>query len=67
VTLKETRRAESVNGNVTYINGNRISVNAVLQELYELLEDYSPMWYTERHHNRASAALREPSSSNTAP
>jgi hypothetical protein len=30
----------------------------VLEELFQLLEDYAPMWYTEEHHNRAVAALR---------
>lgn len=29
----------------------------VLEELFELLEDYGPSWYTEEHHNRAIAAL----------
>jgi hypothetical protein len=29
----------------------------VLEELFELLEDYAPTWYTEEHHNRAMAAL----------
>ena len=29
----------------------------VLQELFLLLEDYAPTWYTEAHHNRAVAAL----------
>ena len=33
--------------------------NAVLRELFELLEDYAPAWYTEEHHNRAAAALGE--------
>lgn len=28
------------------------------QELFELLEDYAPLWYTERHHCRAPAASR---------
>ena len=32
---------------------------AVLQELFELLEDYAPTWYTEEHHKRASAVLGE--------
>lgn len=27
-------------------------------ELFELLEEYAPFWYTEQHHNRAIAALR---------
>lgn len=30
---------------------------AVLEELFTLLEDYAPAWYTEDHHNRAVAAL----------
>jgi hypothetical protein len=30
----------------------------VLRELFNLLEQYAPMWYTEEHHNRAVAALR---------
>ncbi len=31
----------------------------VLAELCELLEDFSPHWYTEEHHDRALAALRD--------
>jgi hypothetical protein len=31
----------------------------VLLELFELLEDYSPVWYTEENHHRAVAALRQ--------
>jgi hypothetical protein len=27
-------------------------------ELFELLQEYAPVWYTEQHHNRASAAHR---------
>ena len=26
-------------------------------ELFQLLEEYAPVWYTEEHHNRALAAL----------
>ena len=33
---------------------------AVLRELFELLQDYAPIWYTEELHNRAAAALGEP-------
>jgi hypothetical protein len=33
--------------------------NAVLRELFELLQDYAPSWYTEELHNRAAAALGE--------
>lgn len=31
----------------------------VLRELFELLEDYGPSWYTEELHNRVTAALLE--------
>jgi len=27
-------------------------------ELFELLEEYAPAWYSEEHHNRAVAARR---------
>lgn len=30
----------------------------VFVELIELLEQYSPRWYTEQHHSRALTALR---------
>ena len=33
------------------------SPEAVLKELFLLLEEYGPQWYTEEHHNRAVAAL----------
>jgi hypothetical protein len=30
----------------------------VLAELYKLLEEYGPAWYTEQYHSRAESALR---------
>ena len=30
---------------------------AVLSELFELLQDYAPTWYTEDLHGRTAAAL----------
>jgi len=33
------------------------SQRVVLEELFKLLEDYAPAWYSEEHHNRAVAAL----------
>ena len=30
----------------------------ILAELYELLEEYGPTWYSEEMHYRAEAALR---------
>ena len=29
----------------------------VFMELFNLLEEYSPLWYTEEHHRRAKEAL----------
>jgi hypothetical protein len=37
---------------------SRLNPATVLRELFELLEDYSPIWYTEENHDRAVAALR---------
>lgn len=30
---------------------------SILKDLFELLEEYAPAWYTEEHHNRTIAAL----------
>ena len=37
---------------------DRISLVEVLSELRNLLEDYSPAWYTEEHRTRVELALR---------
>ena len=34
------------------------SIAEVFRELFNLLEQYAPVWYTEEHHNLAVAALR---------
>ena len=34
------------------------STRMVLEEVFELLEDYAPIWYTEEQHDRILAALR---------
>jgi hypothetical protein len=39
------------------VMGKAAAVEA-LAELYELLEEYGPSWYTEEMHNRAEVALR---------
>lgn len=33
-------------------------VAEVFEQLFKLLEEYAPAWYTEEHNNRALAALR---------
>lgn len=35
----------------------RARSQSVLEELFELLEEYAPAWYTEDLHDRAVAAL----------
>jgi hypothetical protein len=32
-------------------------VEEAFLELFKLLEQYAPAWYTEEHHNQAAAAL----------
>ena len=34
-----------------------VTTKVVLEELFSLLEEYGPTWYTEEHHKRAVAAL----------
>ena len=36
---------------------NEEELVAALQALFDLLEEYAPQWYTEKHRNLASAAL----------
>ena len=38
--------------------GQSVCVEEAFRELFNLLEQYAPVWYTEDHHNRAVAALR---------
>ncbi len=38
---------------------NTPRTETVLEELFVLLEDYAPTWYTKEHHDRAIAALLE--------
>lgn len=37
-----------------------MSARAALAELFELLEEYAPTWYSEDHRRRAMSALAEP-------
>jgi hypothetical protein len=38
--------------------GHPSSTTEVLQEIFELLEEFSPVWYTEELHTRAVTALK---------
>jgi hypothetical protein len=58
----DTLARNTVNSSRTIISiDQRKSANGtgVLRELFELLEDYAPSWYTEELHNRAAAVLGE--------
>jgi hypothetical protein len=57
VNSTRAEQPETVKDNVTFID-QHTRTKAVLQELYQLLEDYSPVWYTEEHHDRVAGALR---------
>lgn len=37
----------------------RVTPIEALKELFELLEDYSPMWYSEETRERAMSALKQ--------
>ena len=49
----------STNQFINLKQGRPATPEAVLEELFRLLEEYGPSWYTEEHHNRAVAALFE--------
>jgi hypothetical protein len=36
---------------------DRVLLTKAFTEIYELLEEYAPPWYTEEHHERVKAAL----------
>ena len=41
----------------THEQEQAINKEAMLRELYILLENYAPAWYTQEHHDRALRAL----------
>lgn len=41
-----------------FLSAQVLKLREALKMLYELLEAYGPMWYTEEHHDKAEAALR---------
>jgi hypothetical protein len=41
------------------LRGQGDAMAMVVQEMFTLLEDYAPTWYTEEHHNRVIAALQQ--------
>jgi len=53
----DTRHGEMIPSMENY--ARTVSPVAALRKLYELLEAYSPMWYTQEAHELAQAALGE--------
>ena len=49
---------EAVNEMTLDVVMDKAAAVEALAELYELLEEYGPTWYTEEMHHRAEAALR---------
>jgi hypothetical protein len=43
---------------VVQLELQRTRIAEALRELYELLEEYAPAWYTEDRHERAKSALQ---------
>jgi len=69
-TERYKRQLESLGGEIKNLivairsaqeaEGKRLQsgkVADVFMELFNLLEDYAPLWYTEEHHLRAKEAL----------
>jgi hypothetical protein len=40
------------------IRENPKKLNEALKMLFDLLEEYAPLWYTKEHHDKAKAAMR---------
>ena len=60
-TMNDSELDESSEGQREKSDALRIElagVAEVLRELFNLLEQHAPTWYTEEHHNRAVAVLR---------
>ena len=59
--MKPNRLVSSQVEKIVSIEAPQRTVNPVvaLRALYQLLEDYGPMWYTQEAHDLAASALRE--------
>lgn len=55
----DSGKHEAMNGEMTLdVVMDKAAAVEALAELYELLEEYAPTWYSEEMHHRAEAALR---------
>jgi hypothetical protein len=42
---------------IAQLRENQREILYALKDLFDLLEEYAPMWYTEEHHRQAVSAL----------
>jgi len=56
-TLQKATSSCTSSDNVRKMRSPQKQLLEVLSELRDLLEDYSPAWYTEEHHQRVESAL----------
>jgi hypothetical protein len=52
-----TRRAASGKGEVLKLARKEKQLREALKTLFDLLEEYAPMWYTVEHREKARVAL----------
>lgn len=62
-SARPTRRQGSAqsgveSGKSNVFQAQSMFTKAVLREIFDLLEQHAPVWYTEQHHDRAVVALR---------
>jgi hypothetical protein len=57
-TLRKAASSHASVNNEQKISNSRKHLIEVLSELHELLEDYSPVWYTEEHHRMLESVLQ---------
>jgi len=48
----------AVRNNEPSADMNKNDLLLALDQLYQLLEEHAPSWYTQKHHESAEAALR---------
>ncbi len=57
MNMRETHCVSESHAQLEAHREEPVSARDVLQELYILLEEYAPTWYTQEHHDRALQAL----------
>jgi len=62
VSLLATDKPMDVKRSRSGLEKGAVTPKAVLEELFSLLEEYGPSWYTEEHRDRAVSALLTPES-----